>query len=86
MLDVDPADARPTAPAPRAAPAITVPAATRPGAAGVASGFPHTPEGAVGQLAAITVTVLGEMSIARAGAGVPGVGAARRCRRARRGS
>ena len=67
MLAVDPAAARPTAPAPRAAPAITVPAATRPGAAGVASGFPHTPGGAVGQLAAITVTVLGEMSIARAG-------------------
>ena len=44
-------------------PAMTVPAATTAGPAGVASGFPHTPEGAVAQLAAIEVTVVDAMSI-----------------------
>jgi hypothetical protein len=44
-------------------PAMTVPVATTAGPAGVASGFPHTPEGAVAQLAAIEVTVVDAMSI-----------------------
>jgi len=44
-------------------PAMTVPVATTGGLAGVASGFPHTPEGAVAQLAAIEVTVVDAMSI-----------------------
>jgi hypothetical protein len=67
MLDVDPLDARPMAPATQAVPTISIPSATRTGAGGVASGFPHSPEGAVGQLAAITVTVLAQMSIAGTG-------------------
>ena len=44
-------------------PAMTVPVATTAGPAGVVSGFPHTPEGAVAQLAAIEVTVVDAMSI-----------------------
>ena len=46
------------------APQIVVPVATvEAGPAGVPSGFPHTPEGAVGQLAAIEQTVLESMSL-----------------------
>lgn len=45
------------------APTIAVPDATTVGPVGVPSGFPHTPEGAVGQLAAIEVTVVEAMSI-----------------------
>lgn len=44
-------------------PTMTLPDATTVGAAGVESGFPHTPEGAVAQLAAIEVTVVEAMSI-----------------------
>jgi hypothetical protein len=58
-------------------PAITLPAATRTGAAGVPTGFPHTPAGALAQLAAIDQTALqsGSLSGARAvitGWAVPG--------------
>ena len=63
-------------------PAIRLPAATTVGATGVSSGFPHTPEGAAAQLAAIEVRVLSAMSlplateIYRDGAMPGGVGAA----------
>lgn len=64
MLAVGPADARATTPAAVAGPTITIPASTRQGPASVPAGFPHTPEGAVAQLAAIETTVLQGMSIA----------------------
>jgi hypothetical protein len=64
MMQVEPADSRPTAPAAIAGPVIEIPPAMRTGPAGVPAGYPHTPEGAVGQLAAIEVTVLQGMSIA----------------------
>ena len=68
-------------PAPVAGPTITVPAATTVGPADVPTGFPPTPQGALGQLAAIDTTVLTSMSIAHTGAvhqewalpGAPGV-------------
>jgi hypothetical protein len=63
MLEVQPADSRPTAPAAIAGPVIEIPPSTVVGPAGVPTGFPHTHEGAVGQLAAIEVTVLQGMSI-----------------------
>lgn len=68
MLTVPRAAARPTAPAEVPALTITVPPATRPGSAGVPTGYPHTPEGAVGQLAAIETIVLPAMSVPVAGA------------------
>lgn len=43
--------------------ALEVPAPTSIGHAGVASGFPHTPEGALGQLAAIDTAALGSASV-----------------------
>ena len=55
-------------PAPVAGPTITVPAATTVGPGGVPTGFPPTPQGALGQLAAIDTTVLASMSIAHTGA------------------
>ena len=55
-------------PAPVAGPTITVPAATTVGPADVPTGFPPTPQGALGQLAAIDTTVLTSMSIAHTGA------------------
>ena len=58
-------------------PRITVPAATTVGPADVPTGFPRTPQGAVGQLAAIDTTVLTAMSIAHTRAVHRGVGAAR---------
>jgi hypothetical protein len=63
MLEVQPADSRPTAPAAIAGPVIEIPSSTDAGPAGVPAGFPHTAEGAVGQLAAIEITVLQGMSI-----------------------
>lgn len=63
MLDVQPADARETVPATQLPPTITIPAPTGVGPAGVESGFPRTPEGAVAQLAAIEVRVIEQMSI-----------------------
>ncbi len=46
---------------------ITVPSGVVPGPAAVLTGFDHTPEGAVGQLAAIETTVLQSMSLATTG-------------------
>lgn len=63
MLAVPDTAAQPSAPAAVTAASMTIPAATRVGPAGVASGFPHTPAGAVGQLAAVEQTVLQAMSI-----------------------
>ena len=45
------------------APTLLVPTSDAVGAAGVPAGFPHTPEGALAQLAAIEVTVVDAMSI-----------------------
>lgn len=42
---------------------VVVPAATRTGPAGVETGYPRTPEGALGQLAAIDVAVVAGMSV-----------------------
>ncbi|WP_270888918.1 hypothetical protein [Pedococcus sp. 5OH_020] len=66
MLQVAPDDARRGGPAAVAGPVIDVPAATSLGPAQVPTGFPRTPEGAVGQLAAIETTVLQGMSIPQA--------------------
>jgi hypothetical protein len=63
MLQVDRQASLPTAPAPVAGPTLQIPTATGVGPAGVASGFPRTPEGAVGQLATIGFAVLQGMSI-----------------------
>jgi len=45
---------------------ITLPTATRMGAAGVPTGFPHTPEGALAQLIAIDRTAIEPAQVARA--------------------
>jgi len=63
MLAVPPAAGRSGTPASRPAPGIPIPAAGVVGPAGVATGFPRTEQGAVGQLAAITISVLQSMSI-----------------------
>lgn len=63
MLTVGPGDSRADAPAAVAGPAMSVPGATTAGPAQVPSGFPPTPQGAVGQLAAIETTVLQAMSV-----------------------
>ncbi len=66
MLQTAPEDARRGVPAALAGPTIQVPVATGSGPAQVPTGFPRTPEGAVGQLAAIETTVLQGMSIPQA--------------------
>jgi hypothetical protein len=63
MLQVDRHASLPTTAAAVAGPTVQIPPATGAGPAGVASGFPRTPEGAVGQLAAIGAAVLRGMSI-----------------------
>ncbi len=63
MLAVRLTDAKPGVPAAVTGPSLSVPAATSVGPGQVPSGFPRTPEGAVGQLGAITATVLQGMSI-----------------------
>jgi hypothetical protein len=63
MLEVAPEAAAGGTPAASPPPVIEVPPATSTGPAGVPSGFPRTPEGAVGQLGAIVVTVAEAMSI-----------------------
>lgn len=65
MLRVSPPDSRRGTPAASPAPTIAVPTATSLGPAEVPTGFDRTPEGAVGQLAAIATTVLQSMSIER---------------------
>ncbi|KNX35872.1 hypothetical protein [Luteipulveratus halotolerans] len=66
MLAVDQGASQPAPPAAVAAPAIAIPASTTQGPAEVASGFPRTPQGAIGQLAAIEQIVLQSMSIQQA--------------------
>lgn len=63
MLDAGSEGYRPQKPGTRPADTITIPPATISGAADVPSGFPQTPQGAVGQLAAIDTTVLQAMDI-----------------------
>ncbi len=63
MLTVGQNAAQPAPPAAVAAPTINIPGSTTQGPAGVPSGFPHTPEGAIGQLAALEQVVLQGMSI-----------------------
>ena len=58
MLAVPPEAGRSGTPSTRQVPTMTLPAAGRVGPAGVATGFPQTPEGAVAQLAAIETIVL----------------------------
>lgn len=65
MLQVTSADSTQGVPAARPGPRIEIPNSTLIGAAKVPSGFPQTPQGAIGQLAAIEVAVLSQMSIAR---------------------
>jgi hypothetical protein len=64
MMAVPDADTRGGTPAATPAPGIVVPDSTLIGPARVPSGFPHTPEGAIGQLAAIEIAVLSQMSVA----------------------
>ncbi|HEX7536472.1 MAG TPA: hypothetical protein VF391_05645 [Dermatophilaceae bacterium] len=66
MLRVSPDDSRQGTPAAAPLPTITIPPATQAGPVQVSTGFPHTSEGAVGQLAAIETAVLQAMSIAQA--------------------
>lgn len=68
MLQVDPVDAREGKVSPSPADTVRVPAATKVGPADVPTGFPHTPEGAIGQLAAISRVVTEGMSIPQAAA------------------
>jgi hypothetical protein len=63
MLQVAREAALPTAPAAVPGPTVRIPSSTGVGRAGIAAGFPRTPEGAVGQLAAIGAQVLQGMSI-----------------------
>ena len=65
MLRVDQAAARAGTPAATPARGLAVPPATREGPAGVPTGYPRTPAGAVGQFAAIDTTVLTGMSLER---------------------
>ncbi|MBM6402610.1 hypothetical protein [Phycicoccus sonneratiae] len=63
MRQVGPEASRGGAAATAPSPSIQVPPATTEGTAGVPTGYPHTPAGAVGQLAAIDTTVLAGMSV-----------------------
>jgi hypothetical protein len=63
MLQVDRQAGLPTALAAVQGPTMRIPASTGVGRAGIAAGFPRTPEGAVAQLAAIGTGVLQVMSI-----------------------
>jgi hypothetical protein len=65
MLAVSAEDSRSGKPAISPAPSITIPNATQIASARVPSGFPHTSEGAIGQLASIEVVVLQAMSMPR---------------------
>lgn len=63
MLTVEPEAATGGTPSATPAPAFAVPSPTKTGPGNVATGLPHTPAGAVAQLAAIDTTVLQAMSI-----------------------
>ncbi len=63
MLTVEPEAATGGTPSTTPAPAFAVPSPTKTGPGNVATGLPHTPPGALAQLAAIDTTVLQAMSI-----------------------
>jgi len=63
MLEVEPGDAKGGSPAGSPGPTVRVPAARVEGPVGVPTGYPQSPEGAIGQLSAIATTVLQSMSI-----------------------
>lgn len=63
MLAADADDMKPAAPATQPAELMVIDPPKTFGPADVASGFENTPQGAVGQLAAIEIAVLGPMSI-----------------------
>lgn len=63
MLDVPDDAMHPTDSVDETGAEIKVPSGTQPGPAVVMTGFPHTPEGAVGQLAQIDIAVLSSMSL-----------------------
>ncbi|MGH2895290.1 MAG: hypothetical protein ACRDPM_18775 [Solirubrobacteraceae bacterium] len=63
MLTVDADAMKPTTPTTQLAKSIEIPEATSTGPDDVPTGFPHTPEGAIGQLAAMSQTVLSSMSV-----------------------
>ena len=66
MLAVPPQAGRGGTPASTPPPAITIPAASTLGPAQVPTGYPHTAEGAIGQLGAIDAAVLQRLSIQQA--------------------
>lgn len=66
MSYAEPEDAKGGRPALQKPEAINVPVPTLAGAAGVATGYPHTPAGAVGQLAAIDRAAYESMDLDRA--------------------
>jgi hypothetical protein len=66
MLTVGANAMKPTTPTTQLAKPILIPEATITGPGDVPTGFPHTPEGAIGQLAALSQTVLASMSVATA--------------------
>lgn len=63
MLAVDADAMKPSTPTTQLAAPITIPEPTSTGADQVPTGFAHTPQGAIGQLAAIAETVLSTMSV-----------------------
>ncbi len=66
MLPVAPADATGGTPALGTLPTINIPLVDQVGAEGIPTGYPKTPEGAVGQLGEILVSVLGSMDLGHA--------------------
>lgn len=66
MLTTTPADASGGTPALGALPEIAIPLVDEIGPEGIPTGYPQTPEGAVGQLGEILVSVLGSMDLAHA--------------------
>lgn len=66
MATAHPSAIRPGEPATVVPETIEVPAATETGPADIPAGFPDTPQGAVGQLAAIDVAVLNAMEVRHA--------------------
>lgn len=66
MPPADPAAAQPSPLSTRDPGTITLPSPTGTGPAGIPAGFPHTPQGALGQLAAIDTDVLNTTTLVRA--------------------
>lgn len=66
MLAVDADAMKPTTPTTHLAKSIEIPEATSTGPDDVPTGVPHTPQGAIGQLAAMSQTVLSSMSVSTA--------------------